>query len=329
MRRRDFLTVVSGAVSWSFAARAQQVEAVRQIGAFIAGTADDPVAQTCARVFREGLQALGWIEGKNVRVDYRWTGGDADHLRSDTANLVSLAPEVIISGGTPATRYLKEETRTIPIVFVHVADPLSGGVVQTLAHPGGNVTGFTAYESSIGGKWLELLKEVSPGITQVLVLVDATNPSWRFHVPTIEAAARALGIRITEIHVYDSGGIELATSGFAGQPNVGIIVLPGLLLDNADWKLIIGLAEKHRIPAIYGSRRMVTNGGLLYYSSDWVELYRRAASYVDQILKGVKPSELPVQQPTKYYLSVNLKTANSMELAVPERLLARADEVIE
>jgi putative ABC transport system substrate-binding protein len=242
---------------------------------------------------------------------------------------VRLAPEVILIGGTPATTNLKKETQTIPIVFVHVADPLSAGLVQSLAHPGSNVTGFTASESSIGGKWLELLKEVSPDLTQVLVLVDATNPSWKFHVPTIEVAARALGVRITEIHVYESGGIDLAMEGFAAQPHVGMIVLPGLLLDNANWQMIIGLAESERIPAIYGSRRMVTNGGLLYYSSDWVELYRRAASYVDQMLKGVKPADLPVQQPTKYYLAINLKTAKAMGLTMPENLLARADEVIE
>lgn len=329
MRRREFLMVASGAASWPFAARAQQDGRVRQVGAFIAGTAGDPEAHACAQVFREGLQALGWIEGRNIRIDYRWTGGDADHLRSDTASLVRLAPEVILSGGTPATTNLKRETQTIPIVFVHVADPLSAGLVQSLAHPGSNITGFTAYESSIGGKWLELLKEVSPDLTHVLVLVDATNPSWKFHISAIEAAARALRVRITEIHVYEAGGIELAIAGFTGQPHVGMIVLPGLLFDNANPQMVIGLAESERIPAVYGSRRMVTDGGLMYYSSNWVELYRRAATYVDQILKGVKPADLPVQQPTKYYLAINLTTAKAMGLTMPENLLARADEVIE
>jgi putative ABC transport system substrate-binding protein len=287
------------------------------------------VPQLYEKTLREGLEALGWIDGRNIQIASRWSGGDTKRLRAVADELVILAPEVIVGGSTQVTTALKERTRTVPIVFVHVADPLAASLVQSLARPGGNITGFAAYESSIGGKWLELLKEAAPRIAHVLVLVDTQNPTWRMHVPTIEGVAPLLSVTPSVTHVSSAREVELAIQAVARLSNAGMIVLPGLLLDNELRELVVALAAKHGVPAIYGSRQMVASGGLMYYSSDWVDLYRRAASYVDQILKGAKPDELPVQQPTKFEFVVNLRTAKTLGITIQPALLARADEVIE
>ncbi len=293
------------------------------IGAFIAPDQQ----QVYARALREGLEALGWIDGKNIQVEYRWAGGDVDRLKSDAASLVALDAEVIVSGGTPATTALREATERIPIVFVHVADPVRGGLVQSLARPEGNLTGFAAYESSIAGKWLELLKEIAPRVKRVLVLAGP-NPTWRMHIQTMETAAPYFEVQLTIAHVQNAAEIERAINAFAGKADSAMISLPdNMLLENHEH--IVALAAKHRLPDIYASDLSLQNGGLLRYSSDWPDLYRRAASYVDRILKGAKPGELPIQQPIKFQLGINLKTARALGLTVPPTLLARADEVIE
>jgi ABC-type uncharacterized transport system substrate-binding protein len=327
--RRQFITLLGGgAVGWPLAARAQQPDQVRRIGVFTSGAESDPSAQAYVRALRQGLEKLGWIEGRNIRADYRWASGDVNRLRADAAEMVDLTPDVILCGGTQLTEILRQKTGAIPIVFVHVADPIAGGLVQSLARPDNNITGFTAYDSSIGEKWLEALKKIAPRLTQVLVLADPQNPTWMLHVPTMEKVAPSFAVQLTTVHVRSPEEIERAIDAFVATPNAGMIVLPSVMTgDQRD--LIINLASKHRMPAIYALRAFVSSGGLIYYSSDWADLYRRAASYVDRILKGAKPGDLPVQQPVKFELIINLKTAKAFDLTVPPTLLALADEVIE
>jgi ABC-type uncharacterized transport system substrate-binding protein len=327
--RRQFITLLGGgAVGWRLAARAQQPDQVRRIGVFTSGAESDPSAQAYVRALRQGLEKLGWIEGRNIRADYRWASGDVNRLRADAAEMVDLTPDVILCGGTQLTEILRQKTGAIPIVFVHVADPIAGGLVQSLARPDNNITGFTAYDSSIGEKWLEALKKIAPRLTQVLVLADPQNPTWMLHVPTMEKVAPSFAVQLTTVHVRSPEEIERAIDAFVATPNAGMIVLPSVMTgDQRD--LIINLASKHRMPAIYALRAFVSSGGLIYYSSDWADLYRRAASYVDRILKGAKPGNLPVQQPVKFELIINLKTAKALGLIVPPTLLALADEVIE
>jgi putative tryptophan/tyrosine transport system substrate-binding protein len=325
MQRREFVTLIGGAAAvWSVSARAQQRGSTRRIGAFILA---GPGQQLYARALREGLEALGWVDGKNIQVDYRWTEGDVDGLRSDAVSLVALDPEVIVSGGTQATIVLKEATERIPIVFVHVADPVRGGLVRSLARPEGNITGFAAYESTIAGKWLELLKEMTPHVKHVLVLAGP-NPTWRMHVQTMETAGPSFELQLTIAHVHDSADIKPAINAFAGKVDSAILVLPDNMLDE-NVEEIIALAAQHLLPDMYTTDQSLQVGGLLRYSSDWADLYRRAASYVDRILKGAKPGELPIQQPIRFQLSINLKRARALGLTVPPTLLARADEVIE
>ena len=325
MQRREFIVGLGGmAVVWPDATGAQQRGPARRIGAFILAGPDQ---QGYVRALREGLEALGWVDGKNIEVEYRWAGGDVGSLRSDAASLVALDAEVIVSGGTPATTALREATERIPIVFVHVADPVRGGLVQSLARPEGNLTGFAAYESSIAGKWLELLKEIAPRVKRVLVLAGP-NPTWRMHIQTVETAAPYFEVQLTIAHVQNAAEIERAINAFAGKADSAMISLPdNMLLENHEH--IVALAAKHRLPDIYANTQSLQIGGLLRYSSDWPDLYRRAASYVDRILKGAKPGELPIQQPIKFQLIINLKTARALGLTVPPTLLARADEVIE
>jgi putative ABC transport system substrate-binding protein len=328
MKRREFITLLGGAAAWPLTARAQQPKRMRRIVVFPLGAESDPEAQAYVSALRQGLEKLGWVTGQNIRIDHRWITDDVSRMRADVAEVVALAPEVIVSGGTQATGELQKNTRAIPTIFVQVSDPLASGLVQSLAHPEGNITGFSAYESSIGGKWLELLKEIAPSISQILILVDQQNPTWKLHVPAVVAAAPQFTVQVTATHVSNPAEIEHAIDAFGAKPDAGMVGLPGALNQNYR-KLIIELAAKHRMPAIYALRSYVTSGGLAYYGSDHVDMYRRAASYVDRIIKGAKPADLPVQQPTKFELVINLKTARMLGLAVPPSLLAIADEVIE
>src|SRR5262245_39438866 len=328
MNRREFTTLLGGAATWPLAARAQQPERMRRVAVFPLGAEGDPEAQAYVRALRHGLEKLGWIDGQNIRIDSRWASGGAGRMQANVEGALALVPDVIVAGGTQVTGELRQKTRTIPIVFVYVADPLAAGLVESLAHPGGNATGFTAAESPIGGKWMELLKEMAPRVSQVLVLVDPQNPTWKLHVPAIETAAHSFAVQLTAAHVRDPPEIERAIEAFAGKPNAGMIALPSAFAQTHR-ELIIALAAKHRLPAIYAIRSYVTSGGLVSYNSDPVDQYRRAASYVDRILKGAKPANLPVQQPTKFELAINLKTANALGLQISDRLLALADEIIE
>ena len=322
MRRREFLTFLSGAaVPWSSMARAQQANRVRFIGVV-------PLGPAHANAFSDSLHKLGWIEGQNIRTEYRYVSGSANRIRDEVAKLASLAPEVIVSGGTEITSALQQVTRSIPIVFVHVADPISAGLVSDSVQPGGNLTGFTAQESSIGAKWLEILKEIAPEIADVMVLVDPQNPTWRGHLDEIEAAASFLRVQITATQVRSAAEIDAAIEGFARKPRAGAIILPSLLVRD-EGERIIALTNKHRLPAICSFSPLVRSGLLVSYNADWFDLYRRAAVYVDRILKGAKPGNLPVQPPIKYELIINLRTANAIGVQLPPSILARADEVIE
>ena len=301
---------------------------MRRIGVLMGLSADDPEGQARLAAFLQGLQQLGWTDGRNVRIDFRWGAGDADRFRRYAAELVALAPDVILASGSPAVGPLLQATRTVPIVFAPVADPVGAGFVDSLARPGGNATGFMLFEYGIGAKWLELLKEIAPGVTRVAVLRDPAIASGIGQFGAIQAVAPSLGVEVSPVNVRDAGEIERAVAAFARGPNSGLIVT-GSALAVVHRDLIITLAARHKLPAVYFERYFVAGGGLLSYGPDFVDQYRRAAGYVDRILKGEKPADLPVQAPTKYELVINLKTAKALGLDVPPTLLARADEVIE
>ena len=329
MRRRDFIKVIVGsAATWPLAARAQQGEHMRRIGVLMNGAADDPEGQARIAAFHQGLQELGWTLGRNARIDARWGAVDADSSRRYAAELVGLAPDVILAAASPAVAALQQTTRTIPIVFTTVADPVGAGFVETLAHPGGNITGFSLFEYTLSGKWLELLKEVAPGVTRAAVLRDATVGSGVGQYAIIQAVAPSLGVELRPIDVRDPGEIERAIVTFAQSSNGGLIIAgtPPAVFHR---DLIITLAAHHQLPAVYPLPYLAHSGGLIAYGPDSVSPYRRAAGYVDRILKGEKPADLPVQAPTKYELVINLKTAKALGLTVPLTLLGRADEVIE
>jgi ABC-type uncharacterized transport system substrate-binding protein len=328
LNRREFITLLGGAAAWPFAARAQQGERVRRIGVLMPYAENDAEAQARVAAFREGLQKLGWTEGRHVRIDYRWAGDDADRLRGYAAELVGMTPDVILAGPQTAMSALYRETRTIPIVFAQVGDPVGQGFVASLARPGANITGFVSLEYAIGVKWLELLKQIAPRVIRVAVVYDPANPSWAGYLREIEAGVPSFGVQLSPSAVRDAAAIERAIHTFAGEPDGGLILLPGPVVVRHR-ELIIALAAKHRLPAVYSFRFYVTSGGLASYSVDNRDLYRRAAAYVDRILKGEKPAELPVQLPTKYELTINLMTAKALGLDVPVSLLARTDEVIE
>jgi len=331
MRRREFITVLGGAaaaIAAPRAARAQPGERMRRIGLFFPGTADDPDAQLRAAAFMQGLQELGWTLGRNLRIDYRWGAGDAERIRKYAAELVALAPDVIVASGGTTVGPLQQVTRTLPIVFLQVVDPVSGGYVASLARPGGNATGFVAFEYSIGGKWLELLKQMAPRVTRVAVLRDLGLASGSGQLGAIQAAAPSFGVELTPVDVRDAGAIERAVTAFARSSSRGMIVTSSALA-SVHRGLILALASRHRLPAIYSSRNYVADGGLICYGPDVYEPVRRAAGYVDRILEGEKPADLPVQAPTKYELVINLKTAKALGLEVPPSLLSIADEVIE
>jgi putative ABC transport system substrate-binding protein len=328
MRRREFILALSGAVaSAPFAAQAQQPERIRRIGVLIGGT-EDLEGRARIAAFLQGLQQLGWTDGRNVRIEYRWAAGNADDIRKYTMELVALTPDVILATGSISMAPLLQATRAVPIVFVQVVDPVGSGFVDSLARPGGNATGFTNFEYGLSAKWLELLKQIAPGVTRAAVLRDPTAAAGIGQFGAIQTAAPSLGVEVNPVNVRDAGEIERAIAAFARASNGGLIV-PGSALANVHRDLIIALAARHQLPAAYANRVYVTGGGLISYGVDTLDQYRRAAGYVDRILKGEKPADLPVQTPTKYELLINLKTAKALGLEIPPTLLARAHEVIE
>jgi putative ABC transport system substrate-binding protein len=330
MQRREFITLLGGAaVAWPRAARAQQADRMRRVGVLESRTADDPEGRARLAVFAEGLRELGWTEGRNVRIDYRWAAANADRHRTYAAELVALAPDVILTSASASVTALQQTTRTVPIVFVNIIDPVGAGFVASLARPGGNATGFTLFEYSLSGKWLELFKEIAPNLTRIAILRDPAIAAGIGQFAVIQAMAPpSFGVELSPIDERDGGEIERDIAAFARAPNGGLIVTASSgAVANRD--LIIMLAARHRLPAVYPFRYFVTSGGLISYGPDTTEQYRRAASYVDRILKGQKAADLPVQAPTKYELAINLKTAKALDLTVPPSLLARADQVIE
>jgi putative ABC transport system substrate-binding protein len=329
MKRRKFITLIGGAaVAWPRLARAQQTERMRRIGVLMSVAADDPEGQARLTVFVQGLQQLGWTDGRNIRIDVRWGAGDADRYRKYAAELVTLAPDVILAASSSALEPLQRATLTVPIVFVTIADPVGAGFVNSLARPGGNATGFSQFEYGVIGKWLELLKEIAPGVTRVAVIRDPTISAGAGQFGAIQTAAPSFGVEVNPVNMRDAGEIERAIAGFARSANGGLILTAGPL-GTVHRELIVTLAARHKLPAVYYERYFVTGGGLISYGPHLIDQYQRAAGYVDRILKGEKPADLPVQAPTKYELAINLKTAKALGLTVPPSLLARADEVIE
>jgi len=329
MRRREFITLLGGAAAaWPLAARAQQGERMRRIGVLMPIAAANPQAPVRIAAFLQGLAQFGWTDGRNVRIEYRWGAGDAERIRKYAAELVALAPDVILAWGASTMGPLQQATRNVPIVFAVIVDPVGAGFADSLARPGGNATGFLSFEYGMGGKWLELLKEIAPRVTRAAVLRDPGNPVAGGLLGAIQAVAPSFGVEVSPIGVRDAPEIERAVAAFARSSKGGLIVFGGPLAQ-LHLELIITLADRHRLPAVYFDRHLVAAGGLLSYGPDQVEQFRQAASYVDRILKGEKPADLPVQAPTKYELVINLKTAKALGLDVPPTLLARADEVIE
>jgi putative ABC transport system substrate-binding protein len=328
VKRRAFITLLGGAAAWPLAARGQQSERVRRVGVLMNLTADDDDASPRVTALAQGLQQLGWTAGRNVRIDYRWGAVDADRSRRYATELLALAPDVILASSSPAVAALQQATPTVPIVFVNIIDPVGAGFVDSLAQPGGNATGFISYEYGLSAKLLELLREIAPELKRVAVLRDPAIATGIGQLAVIQAAAPSFGVEVRPVGVRDADEIERAVTAFARSSNGGLIVT-GSPLTALHRKLIIALVARHRLPAVYPFRYYPTSGGLISYGPDTTDPFRRAAGYVDRILKGEKPSDLPVQAPTKYELVINLKTAKALGLEVPPTLLARADEVIE
>jgi putative ABC transport system substrate-binding protein len=329
IRRREFIFTLGGAAAaWPLAARGQQGERMRRIGVLMNLAADDAEGQARIAAFLQGLQQLGWTDGGNVRIDYRWAAGDAGRFQRYAEELLALAPDVILASAFPSVQALQRATHTVPIVFANVGDPVASGFVQSLARPGGNTTGFMQFEFSLSGKWLELLKQVAPDVTRAAVLRDPDLGTGTTQFAVIQAMAPLLRVEVNPVNVRDPSEIRRAVEAFARSPNGGLIVTASALaVRHRD--LIITLAARHRLPAVYWERFFVAAGGLISYGPDQADQWRRAAAYVDRILKGEKPGELPVQAPTKYELVINLKVAKAIGLELPATLLARADEVIE
>jgi putative tryptophan/tyrosine transport system substrate-binding protein len=329
VNRRAFITVIGGAAAaWPLAARAQQAQKMRRIGVLMHLAADDPEGQRRVAAFLQGLQEAGLAVGRNVDIDVRWAGGEADRFPRYAAELIALGPDVILASATPSARAVRQATRMVPIVFVLVPDAVGSGLVDSLSRPGGNATGFTMYEFSIGTKWLELLKQVAPKVTRVAVFRDPANPAGMGQFGAIQGAAPSFGVEIIPIAADDAETIERGLTAFARTPNGGLIVV-ALPTTTMHRELIVKLAASHQLPAVYPSRVHAGEGGLVSFGPDTLNEYRSAAGYVDRILKGEKPADLPVQAPTKYELVINMKTAKALGLDVPPTLLARADEVIE
>ena len=329
MKRREFITLLGGAAAaWPLAARAQQRERMRRIGVLAARSADDPEWQARMAAFRQGLQELGWIVGRTIEIEHRVGPDDNEFLRRSAAELVALAPDAIVVNGNSPLMPLLQATRQVPVVFVNVSDPVGAGFVASLARPGGNATGFTLFEFGMSGKWLELLKQIAPGLKRAAVLRDAAISSGVAQLAVLSAAAHSLGVVVSPLDMRNPDSIERGVAAFASGPDGGLVQTTGAL-GLRHRELIIALAAHHRLPAIYPYRNFPTGGGLMSYGIDTSDGYRRAAGYVDRILKGEKPADLPVQQPTKFELVINLKTAKALGLTVPPALLATADEVIE
>ncbi len=328
MNRRAFILLIGGAAGWPLAARAQQGERIRRIGVLMNLSADDPQAQARVAAFLQGLQEAGWAVGRNVQIDIRWGMGDAERIRKNVTELVALAPDVIFANTFPIVVTLQQTTRTVPIVFAGLIDPVGAGLVASLARPGGNTTGFAGFEYGMSVKWLELLKQIAPRVTRVAVLRDSVTTVGIGQLAAIQGVAPSFGVELSPLVVRDAGEIEPAIAAFARGSNGGLIVTIGTLAQ-AHRDLIITLAARHRLSAVYPFRMFVTSGGLISYGPDPVDQFRRAAGYVDRILRGEKPAELPVQQPTKVELAINAQTARALGIQMPDKLLALADEVIE
>jgi putative ABC transport system substrate-binding protein len=323
LRRREFITLLGGAAAWPLAARAQQGDRVRRVGVLIGG--GEAAAVTA---FRESLEKLGWTEGRNVRIDVRFANADPERIRSYSESLLNPVPDVILASTTPVLEAFQKQTRSVPIVFVSVSDPVSAGFVPSLARPGGNITGFSNFEYTIGGKWLQILIEAAPGTKRVAILLSRIDPAWSRYLAPIEALAPSFGVQLTNVFLDNPTQTERALEAFAGEPNGGLLTTSNSQAQ-AQRELIASLAAHRGLPAIYPNRRFVTSGGLMSYGIDQIDLYLRAAAYIDRILRGEKPGDLPVQQPTKYQFVVNLKAARALGLAVPLSLRAFATEVIE
>jgi ABC-type uncharacterized transport system substrate-binding protein len=328
VRRREFITVIGGVAAWPLTARAQQSGRMRRVGVLLNLAADDPEGQSRLAAFLQGLQEAGWAAGRNLRVDLRWGGGDMERIRKQAADLVALGPDVILASTNQVIVALQQATRVVPIVFAAVTDPVAGGFVESLARPGRNATGFTSAEYSMSAKWLELLKDVAPGVTRAAVLYDARNPGGLPQFAAVQSMAAALGVELTPVSLLGPAEIERALGAFAQVPNGGLIVtrIAEAIMHR---EVIIAAAARNQLPAVYPLRFFASDGGLLSYGPDIVDQHRRAAAYVDRILRGEKPADLPVQAPTKYELVINLKTAKALSIDVPASVLARADEVIE
>jgi putative ABC transport system substrate-binding protein len=329
LKRREFITLLGGAAAaWPLAAHAQQTDRMRRIGVLMTIAEDDPESKARVAVFEQSLQRLGWSIGQNMRIDYRWSGGKADVARKYAADLLALAPDVILAHSTEAVAPLLEATHTVPIVFTVVADPVGAGYVESLSRPGGNATGFTSFDYAIAGKWLELLKEIAPRVTRVAVLRETATAAGPAQFGAIQSVAPSFGVELRPVGMGNADEIERAITTFAESSNGGLIVT-GSVEAAVHRGLIVALAARHRLPAVYFAHYVVTGGGLISYGPDYTDQFRQAAGYVDRILKGEKPANLPVQAPTKYELAVNLKTAKALGVAIPQAVLARADEVIE
>ena len=328
IRRREFITLLGGAAAWPLAAKAQQAGRMRRIGVLLPSAADDPESMSRVTAFLQGLQELGWTDGRNVRIDFRWGAGDAEQYGKIASDLIALAPDVVLTLGTLSVKALQRATRTVPIVFAQTTDPVGGGLVESLARPGGNVTGFAAPEFQTSGKYVEVLKEAAPQLTHIAVTRDPGNAAGTAQFAAIQTVASSLGMDTRPVDVRETSEIERVVAAAARQPNTGLIVTASAPAQ-IHRDLLIALAAQHRLPAIYPYRFFAADGGLISYGVDQHDDFRRAAGYVDRILKGEKPADLPVQAPTKFELVINLKTAKTLGLTLPPGLLARADDVIE
>ena len=328
MNRREVITLLGGAAAWPVAARAQQNERIRHVGVLMSSASDDPESTRRVLALGQGLQQLGWMDGRNLRIEFRWPGGNTELYRKYAMEPIALAPDVILASGGSTVAALQQMSRSVPIVFVGVADPVAFGLVASLAQPGSNATGFTTFDYSFSAKWVELLKEIAPRVTQVAVIRDPAIATGIGQLAAMQSVAPSVGVELTALIVRDAPEIEHAVTAFARKPNGGLIV-PALTQGSVYRDLIISLAARLRLPAVYPYRYQATGGGLISYGPDTSEQYRLAAGYIDRILRGEKPGDLPVQNPTKYEMVINLKTAKALGLSVPPTLLTRADEVIE